>query len=517
MSTPARKPPRASPALDAACVSGVSLSPFSPTPYSAAQSAAKVAKIGNVEYTSLADAVAAAALAGEAVKIELLDNVTENVTISGVEGELDLGDFTLTGTISVADSTLEISNGTIDYGIGTFTVNSGTVTLAEDATMTGAGNAEPILVNGGTFNIYGTINDTNVQSFTLKVFDPAVINCYDGCSITGGLACFKPYGTGATSINIEGGTFTTTKDNDATAKCYGIFYCTKDIVPTIKIKGGTFVTAVGGSADQGIFAIKSSSSILDWAGVAGLDDTCTATFNVDPLDASKGLTAAQLYKAGYKAEQSASDGLWRIVKEYTIALDDADDMTYTVNTVFPLALPTPAESGKGEFLGWTNATVTTPITQIAAKPDPLANLEFFAAYKAAGPDWPSDWPTDVPPAMKEAFKTWADTYKVDSFEGAENAFLMNADPKGTIPELKIESISVEGTTATIVVSATGKDLETGINGVLYVDAADDLTNWTTTEVETDAAFTDGKATFTVDAAKFMKAKVGFKVEEAPTK
>ena len=491
-----------------------------PTPYSAAQSeppapTTNVAKIGTDEYPTLADAVAAAALAGEAVKIELLANVTEDVAISGVTGELDLGGFALTGTISVADSALEISNGTVAFN-GQCTIDADSeLTIADDAILTGHASGNEAFFVYGTVNVYGTVIDTGSDSFTFKLFDPAVVNCYTGCSITGGLACFKPYGTGATSINIEGGTFTTTKDNDASAKNYGIFYCTKDIVPTIKIKGGTFVTAVGGSADQGIFAIKSTSTILDWAGEAGLDDTCTATFNVDPLDASKGLTAAQLYKAGYKAEQSASDGLWRIVKEYTIALDDADDMTYTVNTVFPLALPTPADSGKGEFLGWTNATQVTPITQIAAQPDPLADLEFFAAYKAAGPDWPEDdpdFPADADDEVKGKYADWAKTYSVTTPEGNSDAFLMNVDPNGDIPELEIKGIEVEGTTATITVGTDTTDFNLGtVNGVLYVESTDELAGeWEVEQYDLPTGEVGQTATFTVTAGKFMRAKVGFK-------
>ena len=48
--------------------------------------------------------------------------------------------------------------------------------------------------------------------------------------------------------------------------------------------------------------------------------------------------------------------------------------------------------------------------------------------------------------------------------------------------------------------------------------ANDLTNWTTTEVDLATAATfseDGTtATFTVTSAKFMKAKVGFKTPAA---
>ena len=144
------------------------------------------------------------------------------------------------------------------------------------------------------------------------------------------------------------------------------------------------------------------------------------------------------------------------------------------------------------------------------------NTNFNYTVKA-GPDWPSDWPKDVPDAMKEAFQTWATTYGVTSFEGVENAFLMNDDPKaGTATALEITSIEVADGVATIKVAAGDKNLETGINGVLFVSATDDLAGeWKTIVVEEPDSFeNEGKtAVFEVEGAQFMKAKVDFKVEE----
>ena len=129
-------------------------------------------------------------------------------------------------------------------------------------------------------------------------------------------------------------------------------------------------------------------------------------------------------------------------------------------------------------------------------------------------DWPSDWPQDVDQVVQEKIADWMMKYGVISFEGKEDAFLMNADPNGTVPSLKVESIVVEGSKATIVVVAEGVNLETGINGKLYVDASDDVANWTTVKIGLPDDFAEGKATFEVESGKFMRANVGFRVPDS---
>ena len=187
-------------------------------------------------------------------------------------------------------------------------------------------------------------------------------------------------------------------------------------------------------------------------------------------------------------------------------------------TTLPITLDT-----VGQTIAFDNAlntafAATITADGVAVTTNEAGTVTTYTAIEipAPTPTWPEDWPADADDNVKKAFDTWAKAYGVTSFKGKEDAFLMNVDPEGTVPELKIESISVEGTTATIVVSST-KSLE-DINGVLYVDATDDLADWTTTEVELPAEFDkDGKATFTVNAANFMKAGVGFKAPAVDAK
>ena len=138
-----------------------------------------------------------------------------------------------------------------------------------------------------------------------------------------------------------------------------------------------------------------------------------------------------------------------------------------------------------------------------------------ATFTVEQPTWPAEWPQDAAVDVKVKFDGWKSAYGVDSVTGKEAAFLMNADPGGTVPELRIESIVVEDGKATLVVVAEGTDLEGVINGKLYVDASDDLANWTTVGIDLPDGFAEGKATFEVERGKFMKAKVGFKVPETP--
>ena len=165
------------------------------------------------------------------------------------------------------------------------------------------------------------------------------------------------------------------------------------------------------------------------------------------------------------------------------------------------------------FKGWTNETYTAAFDFTTAI---TADTTLFAWIEAAGPTYPPTWPEES--TYTEAFGTWAGNYDLTGVDlttdAAKNAFLMNADPNGTLPTLKIESIVVADGVATIVVSAEGKDLQTGINGVLYVSGCNALGGeWVTTVVDATAdSFTDGKATFTVEGAQFMKAKIGFKAE-----
>ncbi len=152
-----------------------------------ADTAEPVAKTGDYSYSSVQNAVNAAALASEST-VTLLKDTNENVTISGVEITLDLAGKTLTipsdcgvtihgtgskltvtgsGTVTcsktpfmVNEGALVIENGSVtsetDYGIyalngGSVTVNGGTLT-STDAVLTGnnlTGNMN-FTVNGGT-------------------------------------------------------------------------------------------------------------------------------------------------------------------------------------------------------------------------------------------------------------------------------------------------------------------------------------------------------------------------------
>ena len=185
-----------------------------------------------------------------------------------------------------------------------------------------------------------------------------------------------------------------------------------------------------------------------------------------------------------------------------VALAEAT-VTYVRDGGSPVTLGTTAE---GE-IAWTPTEDGTYVFTHA----PGSGLT--ATFTVEQPTWPAEWPQDAAVDVKVKFDGWKSAYGVTSFTGKEAAFLMNADPDDTVPTLWIESIVVEDGKATLVVVAEETDLETGINGKLYVDASDDLADWKTVEIDLPDGFAEGKAVFEVEFGKFMKAKVGFKVPE----
>ena len=133
----------------------------------------KAAKIGDKEYPTVADAIAAA---DGNEPIVLLRDVTENITINK-SLTLDLSKFTLTGdaeaavvTISGDKSQVTVQNGTITGGRnpqngGGFAIDSAVVRL-EDLTITGnetvGGDSNGEVGGGGIFALHADVSMQNV-------------------------------------------------------------------------------------------------------------------------------------------------------------------------------------------------------------------------------------------------------------------------------------------------------------------------------------------------------------------
>lgn len=159
------------------------------------------------------------------------------------------------------------------------------------------------------------------------------------------------------------------------------------------------------------------------------------------------------------------------------------------------------------FMGWTNSTYvsgfdfTTPIT---------ADMTLYA--------WIKPYPAYIDDAaLRSKFDAWVDRYHVadrtdSGISSYSQQFLMNIAPSATAT-LSISSISVEGTTATIVLDGGTSDLS-AVNGILYLRSASSLSTLEQGTIKsTGFTFAGGKATVeVVGIDKFFKAFVGFETE-----
>ena len=458
--------------------------------------AAKVAEIvGGDQYATLGEAIAALTGTGDET-IKLLCNYTaadtEDLTFTK-SATLDLGGFELT----VPPAVLRDANEKM-----WFKVADGAEVSFENGTITMGDSAYGLQVHG-----------TAIVSCTMTKNDQ-----------TKSGPLFDIYGLGQESTN--GGTVIVVAGADLQSDCDIFRHKKLKAKASVIISGGTMTaTAIGTCNHEGIFfgsAYPSADDVVTITGgkfIGKFDNASDlwgngnikfgAEASAALFDGTAKLRMANYLADGYELVESTTEtGFWQIAKipsfDVTFTKNNdpiADSTTNVLRGTTLTAEMIPAVSGGTWDVNPVGAVIT-------------CNTNFNYTVKA-GPDWPSDWPADVPPAMKEAFATWADTYKVESFEGVENAFLMNVDPKGTIPALEITSIEVADGVATIKVAAGEKNLETGINGVLFVSATDDLAGeWVTTQVETPDSFEDEglTAVFTVQGAQFMKAKVDFTVE-----
>ena len=285
-----------------------------------------VAQIGNTEYTTLADAIAAAN-AGDTVT--LLADATEDVTINK-SITLDLGGKTLTNTnagkatISVTGGIVTVKNGSVVGGtsyyniaVGTKTEPSGTLTL-EGVTATAGNNGSSMLDNWGTLTINSgkytdgmntvkseegstlTINGgTFTCDFGKKWSYTAVILVYGDTTINGGEFIQKTTNTSSYAKVVmtgkEDGYEATTKVTGGefyNEKLSGIFWALgKATSDNFEVSGGTFNKSVSDSFfKEGYFAKKTA-------------DGYTA---VGPFDAKIGTTGYATLEAAFAAAKSGN-------------------------------------------------------------------------------------------------------------------------------------------------------------------------------------------------------------------
>ena len=231
------------------------------------------------DYATLDEAIAAAA-AGDTVK--LLDDAAATRVIIEKNLILELGGYTYTGRLSMFDGNVVVTNGTV---AGRFDVyDSSVVTLAANTTVEGFvivwgdGTYGEAGCKSPTFNLYGTVRNNDPDTTdeyaistssdddsrpTINIYDGAVVETIwagvgirNGATLdmTGGSITAGEFGiynngmdTTPTTINVSGGTVTSTNVVDSACGIYQAGPGTLTISGTAVVRGPDAVEVRAGT------------------------------------------------------------------------------------------------------------------------------------------------------------------------------------------------------------------------------------------------------------------------------
>ena len=235
------------------------------------------AKIGDTEYETLAEAIAAAK-AGDTVVLQKDVDITDMITIKTAL-TIDLGGNTASfagfGFVLAKGSDVTLKNGTVKAGTSAVWASQGAnVVIAKDAKLHSAKNGALVLVNTGTTaTVYGTVEADSDSAISgvgnekdggviINIEDGAVVKCDNGIGIyfpnTSELNIKGGTISGATGVYVKSGKTTVTggtiigtgaKDDykfngngaDATGDAFVVDTCGyPGGDPAVEIKGGTF-------------------------------------------------------------------------------------------------------------------------------------------------------------------------------------------------------------------------------------------------------------------------------------
>lgn len=235
------------------------------------------AKIGDTEYKTLAEAIAAAK-AGDTVVLQKDVDITDMITIKSAL-TIDLGGNTASfagfGFVLAKGSDVTLKNGTVKAGMSAVWASQGAnVVIAKDAKLHSAKNGALVLVNTGTTaTVYGTVEADSDSAISgvgnekdggviINIEDGAVVKCDNGIGIyypnTSELNIKGGTISGATGVYVKSGKTTVTggtiigtgaKDDykfngngaDATGDAFVVDTCGyPGGDPVVEIKGGTF-------------------------------------------------------------------------------------------------------------------------------------------------------------------------------------------------------------------------------------------------------------------------------------
>ena len=317
----------------------------------------KAAKIGETEYATLANAVAAA---NANDTIEILSDVTESIEIAADKNiTIDLNGYTLTntdgkhtienrGTLTVTDSSTDKSGkvDNVSHARGALVNHEGAVATlnggkfhrsleAGNSPDNNGGNSWYTILNQGTMTINdgATVENGGCYSANIRTDSELTVN---GGTFKGGINTIKVDENGELTINdgnfsndkatcifnwnkttINGGTFT--RPNIAnTSVCNG-FWDPTSAVGKLTITGGTFNGVVGNYADYpgGIITIS--------GGTFTTDVSKYATANRTVMKNSDGTYTVSVAKIGDQGYSTLKDAVDAAQENETVTL--LDDVT----------------------------------------------------------------------------------------------------------------------------------------------------------------------------------------------
>lgn len=196
----------------------------------------KVAKIGDVKYSNLADAFAAAKVSETATTITLIATCTENVDAEmGAKNViLDLNGHVLAGNVSMFKDTqvtnqLQIKNGTV---VGDITVKNCKLEITDNATVNGSVTLENC---GDKSFIKGTIEQADATKAAITI-----IKSNESGYCTLNIPSTGVVNAAGVAVDVKSGKFTVSSNSSAGAKAVVNGAISVAEGASVAINGGTF-------------------------------------------------------------------------------------------------------------------------------------------------------------------------------------------------------------------------------------------------------------------------------------
>ena len=401
-----------------------------------------VAKVGDVEYATLQEAINAAT-AGQTVK--LVANTAEDIKIpANKDITLDLGGKTLSNTnnrkatLSV-EGTAVVKNGTITGGTSYYNIEvkeGGSLTL-ENVTATAGNTGSSMIDNWGTLTIEDGIYTGGLN--VVKSEEGSTLNIHGGkftlsYATNGYTGVIFAYGT----TTITGGEFiqsltTTGRWNHPQVVATGVV---EDYPAITKITGGTFTNNMSG---EGIFR--------------GIGKGTSDNFEVSGGSFNKSVKSDYL-KDGFVCKKNTTTGMYELTTGATGVTLSESEKTIKVGESVKLEATLTPENAELKSVEWTSANST--IAKVVNKNNgtvkgvAIGDVTITATPNAAGAT-PATCTVHVYDEVAQIGETKYPTIEAALAAAQENdtiTLLKNVSPKTTVEISKSVTLDLGGFTVT---------------------------------------------------------------------